>query len=83
MAIFETPWRSYKYGMNNPIWWATVHEGYWVCKTEDGTWRNVVTPSQDFIRSCQRAYQGGMLHEISDEEAQDLIAGGYGDYVNS
>jgi hypothetical protein len=83
MAIFETPYRVVKYGMDNPLWWADIHEGFWVCKTADGTWRNVVCPSQDFIRSCQVAYQGGLIHEISAEEAQDLIDGGYSDYVTS
>lgn len=83
MPKFETPFRVIKYGMDNPIWWADIHEGYWVCKTADGSWRNVVSPSPNFLRSCQVHYQGGVIHDISQEQADDLIAGGYGDYVTS
>ncbi len=83
MPTFTTPHRHIKYGLPNPLWWAEVVEGYWVVKTAEGTWRQLVCPTPEFIKTCQASYQGGMIHEITQAQADELTAGGYGSYVTT
>lgn len=83
MATFTTPVRSYQYGQMSPLWWPYNHEGLWVCKTKTGEWRNVVCPSQQFLNDCEIAYQGGLVHSITDQQAQELTSAGYGEYVSA
>jgi len=80
MPFFASPplWR--KAGRSSDLWWVSNPLGQTVVKA-DGQWRTVVSPSEDFLATCEVVLRGGYQHEISDALAADLTAAGYGDYI--
>jgi hypothetical protein len=44
-------------------------------------YQEVRYPTQTEVAEAQKFYQGGYVHIISDEDAQELIDAGYEDYL--
>ena len=80
MPVFRGPTYQRKLGRRYELWWATENVGKTVVK-KNGTWTTVVVPNQDFLASCQRVLRGGFEEQITTEEATELTAAGYGDYI--
>lgn len=80
MKIFRGPTYQRKLGRRYELWWATENIGKTVVK-KDGTWKTVTVPQGDFLNQCQRVLRGGFEEQITDAEAIELTAAGYGDYV--
>jgi hypothetical protein len=51
-----------------------------VLKSE-GVYQLIRYPTQTEVAEAQKFYQGGYIHIISDEDAQELIDAGYEDYL--
>lgn len=46
-----------------------------------GVWATVYDPSEDLVASADRVYVGGHRYAVTADEAELLIAAGYGDYL--
>lgn len=46
-----------------------------------GQWRSRLSPGPDELAAADRYFQGGYLHQLSDADRADLIAGGFADYI--
>lgn len=46
-----------------------------------GVWQTVETPRSEDWDAADRRYLGGHVHTVSQAEADDLVAGGYGLYL--
>lgn len=49
----------------------------------DGQWRTKLSPGFDELSRADRSYAGGYLHTLTDDQRDELIAGGFGDYIAS
>lgn len=78
--IFRGPTYKRTLGRNYELWWASIQVGKTVVK-KNGTWSTVLVPRGDFLESCDRVLRGGYEEPITNEEAAELTAAGYGDYV--
>lgn len=81
MPFFNSPPLPRKAGRRHEIWWVSNSLGQTVVKV-NGTWRTVVSPSEDFLAACSVVLRGGYVHEISDDLAAELTTAGYGDYIS-
>lgn len=54
--------------------------GKWLLK-EGGTWSAVVSPDMVRLAAAQKVLAGGHTHSITDAEATELIAAGFGDGI--
>lgn len=81
MPKFVGPTVRIKYGHPNDLWFAGVTRGKTVVKV-GGTWRTVVSPSEDFLATCSVVLRGGYEHQIDQALADELTANGYGEYVS-
>lgn len=81
MPTFDSPklWR--KAGRSSELWFVSNPLGQTVVKVND-QWRTVVSPSEDFLATCQVVLRGGYNHDISPALAAELTAAGYGEYVS-
>lgn len=61
-------WRFYQYRV-----------GVTVLKEKDGTYRTIEVPSEDDQKNAATVYLGGHVHLVSDSEAANLIAAGFGE----
>jgi hypothetical protein len=55
--------------------------GLWVLK-EAGTWSSVESPDLNRLVAAQRVFEGGHLHEVTQAEADELIAAGFSSGIN-
>lgn len=78
--IFRGPTYRYKLGRPNDLWFVSYQKGKTVVK-RDGVWSTVITPQDSFLQSCQRYLRSGYEEPITEAEAAELTAAGYGDYV--
>lgn len=58
-----------------------IHRGITILKDADGVWRSVRYPAQTELESAQRFYLGGRRHVLTVDEAAELTAAGYGEYI--
>lgn len=82
MPHFNSPTFERKLGRPHELWFVPQIQSKTVVK-HNGQWRTVVTPTEDFIATCEVVLRGGYLHEISDELAAELTDAGYGDYITA
>ena len=80
MPIFRGPTYKRTLGRAYELWWASHQIGKTVIK-KNGVWSTVVVPQNDFLQTCERYLRGGYEEQITVEEAAELTAAGYGDYV--
>jgi hypothetical protein len=78
--IFRGPTYQKKLGRRYELWWASETVGKTVVK-KNGAWTTIVVPQGDFLKTCDRVLRGGYEEKITDAEAIELTAAGYGDYV--
>jgi len=76
MPHFTPPARIERAERHSPIWWDKHRVGITVLK-ENGTYVEVIEPSQERTLAAEAAYVGGYRHEVSEDEAADLTSAGY------
>jgi hypothetical protein len=81
MPTFEGPTYEYKIGLPEELWFVGYPIGKTVVKS-GGTWRTLVAPDEDFLKTCTHVLRGGFKHEISQALATELTNAGYGDFIS-
>lgn len=78
--IFRGPTMKIKLGRQYDLWFVSYGWGKTVVKS-NGTWSTIVSPQDDTLKNYQRVLRGGYDNPITDAEASELTAAGYGDYI--
>jgi hypothetical protein len=78
--IFRGPTYRYKIGRPYELWFVSYPVGKTVIKN-NGTWQTVMVPKDSDLATYQRVLRGGYDNVITDAEAAELTAAGYGDYI--
>jgi hypothetical protein len=67
-----------------PFWYQSAPQGVTVVRYADGTFATVEVVTEDLeALEGVRVYYGGKANAITVEEADELAAAGYGDYILS
>jgi hypothetical protein len=78
---FVGPELRYAFGRkHSPLWWVENAEGVTVLR-ENGVWRETLAPTGDEIAAAERAYRGGYRTELTGTQKNELVAAGYGSYI--
>lgn len=80
MPRFNNPTWDYKLGRGEELWFVSYPIAKDVVK-KDGVWKTYVALTPEFIQTCEVVLRGGFRHEISTELADELVAAGYGEFV--
>lgn len=48
---------------------------------EDGIYRQIESPTDEEVDAAERAYLGGHIYSITDDDVAALTAAGYGDWI--
>lgn len=56
--------------------------GKTVWRDAAGGWHDKYAPSPDDLDGADRIYPGGRLNPVTQEQAAELVAAGYGDYLD-
>jgi hypothetical protein len=78
--VFRGPTYKYRPGREYDLWFVSYPIGKSVVKT-GGVWKTIVVPQDSDLATYQRVLRGGYDNVITDAEAAELAAAGYGDYV--
>jgi hypothetical protein len=78
--IFRGPTYRYKIGRPHDLWFVSYPVGKTVVK-KDGAWSTIMVPQNSDLATYQRVLRGGYDNVITDAEAAELTAAGYGDYI--
>jgi hypothetical protein len=78
--IFRGPSMKIKLGMANDLWFVSYPWGKTVVK-KNGTWSTIVSPQDSYLQGCDKVLRGGYDNPITDAEAAELTAAGYGEYI--
>jgi hypothetical protein len=78
--IFRGPTYRYKIGRPHELWFVSYPVGKTVIKN-NGTWQTIMVPRDSDLATYQRVLRGGYDNVITDAEAAELTAAGYGDYI--
>lgn len=78
--IFRGPTYKYKLGRPNDLWFVSYPIGKTVVK-DGATWKTIISPMDSTLASYSRVLRGGYDNIITDAEATELTAAGYGDYI--
>jgi hypothetical protein len=78
--IFRGPTYRYKIGRPHDLWFVSYPVGKTVVK-KDGNWSTIMVPQNSDLATYQRVLRGGYDNVITDAEATELTAAGYGDYI--
>jgi len=81
MPIFRGPDVRVKRGRPDDLWFVSYPKSRTVIK-QNGAWRTVSTPQEDFLATCEVVLRGGYVHEISDDLATELTSAGYGEFIS-
>ena len=80
MPIFRGPTFVHKLGRPNDLWFVSYPIGKTVVKS-NGVWTTIVSPQDSSLSGYQRVLRGGYDNVITSQEAAELTAAGYGDYI--
>ncbi len=87
MPVFRTPTIRESWvpqdSIENVRFWSRVPQparGVTVLK-KDGVYRQVRDPDHDEVAASDVYYRGGISYQVSDEEAAELTAAGYGEFL--
>lgn len=69
-----------KLGMQNDLWFVSYPWGKTVVK-KNGAWSTIVSPQDSTLKDYDRVLRGGYDNPITEAEATELTAAGYGDYI--
>jgi hypothetical protein len=78
--IFRGPTMRIKLGMENDLWFVSYPWGKTVVK-KNGAWSTIVSPQDSTLKNYDRVLRGGYDNPITEAEATELTAAGYGDYI--
>ena len=78
--IFRGPTMKIKLGRGEDLWFVSYGWGKTVVK-DNGTWSTIVSPQDDTLKDYDRVLRGGYDNPITDAEATELTAAGYGEYI--
>jgi hypothetical protein len=78
--VFRGPTYKYRPGREYDLWFVSYPIGKSVVKI-GGVWKTIVVPQDSDLATYQRVLRGGYDNVITDAEASELTAAGYGDYV--
>jgi hypothetical protein len=78
--IFRGPTMTIKLGRGYDLWFVSYGWGKTVVK-KNGTWSTIVSPQDSTLATYDRVLSGGYDNPITDAEADELTAAGYGEYV--
>ena len=79
--IFRGPTMRIKLGMENDLWFVSYPWSKTVVK-KNGVWSTIVSPQDSSLKDYDRVLRGGYQNPITDAEAAELTAAGYGDYID-
>ena len=78
---FVGPKLTYGHGRrNSPLWWVEQRDGITLLK-QSGVWTEVMYPTGDEIAAAEKAFRGGYRTPITGTEKAELVAAGYGSYI--
>ena len=80
MPIFRGPTYRYKLGRPHDLWFVSYPVGKTVVK-KNGAWSTIMVPQNSDLATYDRVLRGGYDNVITNEEATELTAAGYGDYI--
>lgn len=69
-----------KLGRGEDLWFVSYGWGKTVVK-KNGTWSTIVSPQDDTLKDYDRVLRGGYENPITESEAAELTAAGYGEYI--
>lgn len=78
--VFSGPSMQIKLGISNDLWFVSYPWAKTVVK-KNGVWSTIVSPQDDTLKNYDRVLRGGYQNPITDAEAAELTAAGYGDYI--
>lgn len=81
MPKFRGPTIPFKFGRPDDLWFVSFPLSKTVVK-QGGTWKTVMTPQGDYLKTCEIVLRGGYVHDISQDLADELTTAGYGDYIS-
>ena len=78
--IFRGPTMTIKLGLQYDLWFVSYPWGKTVVK-KNGTWSTIVSPQDSSLADYDKVLRGGYDNPITDSEAAELTAAGYGEYI--
>jgi hypothetical protein len=78
--IFRGPSMKIKLGRQYDLWFVAYNWGKTVVKS-NGTWSTIVSPQDSSLADYDKVLRGGYDNPITDAEAAELTAAGYGEYI--
>ena len=81
MPYFNSPTIRRKLGRPEDLWFTGVTVAKTVVK-HSGTWKTVVSPTEEFLATCSVVFRGGYRHAISQAQADELYAAGFGSQLS-
>jgi len=69
-----------KLGMDNDLWFVSYPWAKTVVK-KNGIWSTIVSPQDSALSSYDKVLRGGYENPITEAEATELTAAGYGEYI--
>jgi len=79
--IFRGPTMNIKLGRGEHLWFVSYPWGKTVVKSTSGVWSTIVSPQDSTLKDYARVLRGCYDNPITDAEAAELTAAGYGDYI--
>lgn len=67
---------------SDELWFVGQSVGVTVVKRQDGSWFETVSPVDSELQAAARVYRGGYTYPLSDADAAELTAAGYGAYIS-
>lgn len=78
--ILRPPTVTESFGRPYALWWVSNRRGITLMKTA-GVWDQVEYPDMDMIDNADLYFLGGHEYELTQEQYDDLVAAGYGAYI--
>jgi hypothetical protein len=80
MPIFRGPVIRFRPGRPHDLWFVSYGIGKSVVK-KNGTWSTIMVPQDSTLADYDRVLRGGYDNVITEAEATELTAAGYGEYI--
>lgn len=81
MPTFTPPTRVEYFGGLHPLWRRMSLLVGTTVLNEGGFYRQVEEPTDEEVAGADAAYLGGRSYTVTQDEADDLTAAGYGEWV--
>jgi len=80
--ILRPPTVEEKFGRPYALWWCGNRRASSMVKT-DGVWETIDFPDILMLEDADAYYLGGHEYELSQAEYDELVAAGYGAYIET